>query len=169
MNESNETSSKKTSKTLKTTPAGQRAVDELKKDYGVIADNLCVLTIGQEQLIGEVDAAVYPNLVGEVVCVERPLRYLRIQQVARDPQGNPAGMSIQYMIGDLDMMHGGEALAVPGVGYYIRWLSEESSENYLVMLQQFLRNRTAMEKASKARASGLVLPTDSDVVPFRRQ
>ena len=101
--------------------------------------------------------------------MERPIRYLRIQQVARNERGEPAGMQIQYMLGDLDMMTGGEVTVQAGVGYYIRWLNEQSTENYLAMLQQFLRGKDAAQKAERTRASGLVLPTEKDVLPFRRQ
>jgi hypothetical protein len=124
------------------------------EDAGVETQALAVFITGAgEQLIGEcLEGYVLKNksLVGVPYTVKNPKRFIRIQNVSRE------GMSIQFMIGDLDMIEEGEVEVIANIAYWLEKQGDTTREEMLALYVQFLERKIR----NKAVAAGLVLPNE---------
>jgi hypothetical protein len=121
---------------------------------GVQPEKLCVLMVGaSDQIVGEIELLK----IGEPVVVRNPKRLSRIQQVHNGPNG-AVGMSIMFMVGDLDLMEEGVAQFLPTGGYLIRWGNPASITSMLGLYAEFLERREQNKKMAAAKDAGIVLP-----------
>lgn len=116
-------------------------------------DRLAILFFGaSDQVLGEVDSTelrLSSNLLaGAPVLLKDPKRLFTLKQQTQQ------GISIQYIIGDFDLIESGEIAVQPTAGYYIKNQSPETYEAYLLLLMGYLERRSE----HRARESGLVLP-----------
>jgi hypothetical protein len=127
------------------------ALEQVHKMLGDKVDikTLAVLGLGPaEQIIGEIIGEPSSLVIGSVK-VKDPKRYLRIQQMTQE------GLSISFMIGDLDMMDSGTVEARPNWGYYVKDMGTRGQTDLLRLYVDFLERRSV----NRAKEAGLHLPT----------
>lgn len=106
-------------------------------------DKFAVILLGAgECMLGEVDGDL-DTLRKEVVEVHNPKRLLSIRQVAQ------GGLSVQYLIGDWDLVSGGTVFVRPRGGYWIKDLDAESQEALYGLFMEYL-DRKVQNRAAEA-------------------
>lgn len=104
-----------------------------------------ILTAG-EQVIGVVSDSTV--LVGQLVHVSSPRRFIRLQKAT------PEGLTIDFMIADLDMIEDGKIQVSAIAGYYLHDLSEESQGRYFATLLDHID----MKEQARIKQSGIIMP-----------
>lgn len=135
-------------------PNGEKQKTSKAKQYEgelgnkkINANKLAVLLYGAgEQVLGELEDGDYQP--GTFIKITNPKRLIRIQQMGQQ------GMSLQFLIGDFDLIESGSMNIVPTGWFWLRDQSPESYEAYIGLLVEFL-NRKIRNRAAEA---GLVLP-----------
>src|SRR6267154_1273409 len=130
-------------------------LDELKKELkekGIDTEKLAVLMIGGEQILGEVvhedrDIMTDDRLVGNLVRLKNPKRYMRLQRMTQDG----SAMSVDVFVGGLDLIEDdGSEIQVHALGgYWLRKLGLNSQRELMKTLVMFFKHRT-MARAAKA-------------------
>ena len=134
-------------------------LDKLKEDLktkDVSWDDMAVLMFGaNEQIIGEIIAIPDAKgidfdyrLVNLSREIKNPKRFARLQRVT------PKGITVDFIVGDLDLVESGVMQVFAVGGYWISELGEESQGALLSLYYDFLKNKEAARVAS----SGLIIP-----------
>jgi hypothetical protein len=136
------------------TEATQKTTDLLEqltatlREKGVEVERLAVLSVGSDQIIGEIDYAESKQLTGRSVLVKNPKRLIRLQRM----EGQ--SLSIDFLIGDLDFVSSGAVQVSPVYSYRINDINEESQTAMLGLLVMYFENRAR----NRAQAAGIQLP-----------
>lgn len=142
-------------KPLKKTEKIDKAVNELA-EVGVDAERLAVVMVGNEQLLGETRQVSFDDPTE----LKNPKRFARFQQTFKNPDGSQA-VSINFMIGDLDLVEGGTVYVRPVLGYFLGDLDERSIESFLNLYVEFITRKAENLVKMKAEAAGLAFPKNA--------
>jgi hypothetical protein len=128
----------------KTTNSALLQVQASLREKGIKIDDLAVVNSGGDILLGETNSE---DLLGTIL-LKNPKRIMVLKQMG------PGGLSINYMVGDLDFMSSGVVQVNPNYGYWLNDMDEEGQIEMLRLLLQFFDRRAQ----SRAVEAGLVLP-----------
>lgn len=126
-----------------------KAIKDALKSKGVAVEDLAVLMIPGDQIIGE--------LVGESgpVCpVNRSVKVKNPKRILREMMRTNEGVVINFMVGDLDMVEEGMVFFHPHGGYRVDQISEDSQVHLLAIYADFMERKMM----NKAKEAGLILP-----------
>lgn len=139
----------------KKSPATE-ALDQLKKqlrEKRIKVEDLVVVSINAgETIIGEL---ITSQSQGEEKTLTGPLKVRNPKRIIRLQQMSQQGLSIQFMVGDLDMLESGTIQVRSNLGYLIEDISVESQTALLHLYRDFLDRKAE----NRAREAGLHLPT----------
>jgi hypothetical protein len=127
----------------------ESAVVEFLTKEGVKYDDLCVVMVMGDIIVGEVAPTQFDRLVGTPVMVSNPKRLLRVQRARGQEQ-----ISVEFVLGDYDLIEKGKMQVLPTHFFRLSWLSPQSRLNYLLLYAQYLERK----KMSAALDAGLILP-----------
>jgi len=137
------------------------SIEELKqffKDKDVVLDNLAVLTVGADTIIGEISEDG-EEATHSTVLVTNPKRLYKMSQV------QAGGLVINYMVGDWDFIEEGSLWMAPTICYHVMEQPEVTISAVLSLLKEHF-DRKVMHKAEQA---GIVIPATSIESPFRKK
>lgn len=138
------------SKTTEAPSARLTAFRKELEDQGVNHGCLAIFNFCTgEQIFGEVGNVETHTLCGVPILVKNPKRFIRIQRAERD-----GGISIEFLVADLDMIEEGAVVLQAPLAYWIDYLSCPSQERYLGTYLMHLEQKKLM----RAAASGIVSP-----------
>jgi hypothetical protein len=133
--------------------------EALKREGVTDPDNLAVIQMANDSILGEVSATVDAVINLDPVTVSNPKRFVRVQRM--DPNG---GLNVEYAIIDFDaMLSGGQATVRPILFY---WVSEAGPDGELTMLKMLLGYFDASRKR-RAAAAGIHLDLDTTKFPAK--
>lgn len=123
-------------------------------------DNLAVVQVGNDSIIGELFATVDAIMKLEPVILTGPKRFVRIQRMA--PEG---GLNVEYAIIDFDAMTSGEGQITvrPAMVY---WVDQAGTDGQLTLLKMLLGYFDASRKR-RAAAAGIHLDLDTSKFPAK--
>lgn len=137
--------------TTKTTEL--EALQNELKEKGVDTERLAILMLGGEQILGEVQEVMpLGTLVGGLLRVKNPKRYMRLQRMT--PDGS--AMAVDVFVGGLDLIDddGSEIQLLPVGGYWLKSLGPSSQRELMNTLLMFFKHKL-MARVKKA---GLITP-----------
>lgn len=128
-------------------------------DKGVDTQSLGVWTVAANELaLGECSVKS-PDAPGPFqATIANPKRFYRLTQVG------PGGMSINYMIGDWDLIDQGFLDVNASAMYYLRHQSIQAQIDTLNLYKQYFERRAA----ARVLEAGLVTPSSSIIRPNLR-
>lgn len=116
-----------------------------------------LMTANGEQILGEVEGS--DPRPGEVLVVKNPKRVIRLQQMTQ------SGVSISFLVGDLDLLSEGSIKVIAISVYRVMDQSDDSAERILSVYNDYLSRKVAI----KAEEAGLVVPDSPIISPFKKR
>jgi hypothetical protein len=122
------------------------------RDYNVEPDDLMVVGAANgDMIIGESKEGLTLN---GSMRLKNPKRLARIQQNAINRETQQVQITINFMVGDYDLMQSGYLSIWPFVGYLFQDLGEESLDEMLTLYIQFFERK----REHRLLQSGIALP-----------
>lgn len=131
----------------------------LKGEGIVDPDNLAVVQVANDSIIGELHATVDDIRELKPVVLTNPKRFVRVQRM--DPNG---GLNVEYAIIDFDAMTKGGQITVRPILVY--WVDQAGPDGQLTMLKMLLGYFDASRKR-RAAAAGIHLDLDTTKFPAK--
>lgn len=141
----------------------EKLIEELEAK-GVHPTKLAIFHVGSDQILSELAEDDDFESVSEhiqkygFINIDDPKRIIRLQQV----QGG--GITLSFMIGDFDLIEGGEINIAPSLWYRVASQNVPSAISILTLYKEYLERKTM----NKAEAAGLVLPQSTIRSPFKK-